>query len=280
MSGPVEMSPTKDGRRGRLRNGGSTPLTRRQFGTGAGALLASVMPMPSRATTVEGVPELSPRVVGALDPEYARLAKRLALIARKFARADAHYRACGRAREQWEILYRGLMESAEAVHGFAPGETDAERAVVAWSREIFPLEAQRARKPWKPIDGLSRRFQWLNAMFEAALRTQAVTRIPFARVTLHGFQNPSYPEDRAVADAYHMAALDVHRAADRALWKASPATAGDQLLRRRALEVFLGPPRVFELKYRRATRVGGRSIENRPLQNPVEISSKTINNVY
>ncbi len=191
-------------------------------------------------------------VPGAFDQAQRALAREdLRSVYTQWRAADAVFDTDPTARRTWDDRYRDLVRMGELEH-MEPCEASIEaREFRDWVSGIVPSEPERCRQVWPDIGGLSRRYAWLNAMFEAALYRHAdawwACEEGYRRA---GRRSLKDVESAALDRSRRRAWRDAERAASRII-KEPALTHGDRILRMRAIEVQQCMPDVFAFKYRR-----------------------------
>lgn len=222
-------------------------LTRRQFGTGTLCAAAAVSLLP--ASSAAASTELSPQMLATLDPKLQKEAAYLARYWRNYCLADASYDTDPNLRKRWAARYRSVIAQAEDIrYRFYP-ETEAERALIAWANSLVPPERKRVREVWGEIPGLSPKFQRFEKLFNTTMMKRSQSHYAWLALQDGCLRNPLTAAENQAYDAMR-ARYDWAWRAARVIIAAPAITIADRTLKRRAVEVCCGPPRLFNLKYR------------------------------
>lgn len=165
--------------------------------------------------------------------------------------ADTFYDVNAAIRVAWDGSYEGLAHLCMCEQ-MKPHHPNDDTALRAWCRQFVPPEPVRCWQQWPRLDGLSRRYQWLEAVFEASLFLYAdawwaheATRREYQ------YRQSNSPKMRSAYKKNDAAKRAMRRAAGRVL--ESPAiTVADRQLRKRAIETRVFYSWEFAYKYRRA----------------------------
>lgn len=126
----------------------------------------------------------------------------------------------------FDYSFQWLTTYAEEIHYRVP-ETEAEWAIMRRAIAVWPTEKQQARMSRPPIKGLSRRFQWLNAMRDKAMeRMLDLHMVPFDEDDI---------DARVAHRDFCSEGMDAFIKVSKAIRAQTPITAGDLELRRRVL---------------------------------------------
>lgn len=155
-------------------------------------------------------------------------------------------------RRAWDLQYGDLLDCCDWEETRADDVIN-DTAWQAWCREILPPKYIRSWQPWPRLTGLSRRYQWLDAAFEAELYRHADVWSDYAanarncrhdRIEYEGSYETSTKRENA---AY----WDLRRVALRVL--DFPATTlADRELRKRAVQIIVLDNSEYGRKYHRA----------------------------
>ncbi len=147
------------------------------------------------------------------------------------------------ALKAWDFHYRSLIDAASRCHDIEPG-SDWERELRDRALAIWPSDRQRARMRRPPIEGLSRRFQWMNLVLQTSIRRVVDARAAYdAACCKHGIIQGSLVDDELQA---YSVASDAKFRLTRWMKTHMPVTAGDRELRRRLWEMAAGPQFIWE----------------------------------
>lgn len=224
----------------------ATPATinRRTLLVGSGAVAVAVTMSPISGVGVSAAaisgpietfrdpwaPEALARDIADHLPGYLRAEQALAA-------GDAS------ALDAWDFHYRSLIDAASRCHDIEP-ESDWEQTLREQALAIWPSDKQRARMRRPPISGLSRRFQWMNLVFEASIWRMVDAREAYdAACERHGIIQGELVDRELQA---YSEASDAKFKLTRWMKQQKPVTTGDRELRRRIWEMAAGPQFVWE----------------------------------
>lgn len=225
-------------------------VSRRSMLRSAGALLgALMMPKSLGGSIASPIEETMP--AATWPSSAARMYAHLRAIYSEWCMTDASYNLDPRMPGRWDQLYRELVSNHFYTHRPIDGDED-ERGFFEWWAGVVPPQAMRSWSVWRKLDPLSRRYQWLDAMFEAALHQYADAWWDHELIIRkYHYGNYFDPEVKAARKRKDVALRRVRKAAYRIL-QYPALTLTDRHLRRRAIEVQELPPWEFAYKYRRA----------------------------
>lgn len=170
---------------------------------------------------------------------------------RQWRMLDGIYESDDDVRRAWSDTYQELVGKGELQYCEPCEDSDEAREFCAWLKSIVSSESMRCWQEWPALPGLSHRYQWLNAMFEAALYRHADAWWAAERaLRAHGYGNYRHP---VVSSTYR-----AQRAAERRykrvlpqIYRTPAVTRDDRKLRMRSIEVATYMDWVFAYKYRR-----------------------------
>jgi hypothetical protein len=194
--------------------------------------------------------------IEAVEPTYhlqkfARQREYVLGIYQGWVGADAFYDGNAAIRVAWDMSYRAFAEVCMGEQ-MRPYHPDDDTALRAWCRQFVPPEPVRCWQQWPRLDGLSRRYQWLDAVLEASLFQYSDTWWAYDAICRKNhYRYSDNPKERAAYKKRDTSKQAMRRAAGRVL--ESPAiTLADRQLRKRAIETRVFYSREFAYKYRRA----------------------------
>lgn len=164
---------------------------------------------------------------------------------------DGMYETDDDVRRAWTDTYRQLVTQGEWEYCEPCDPIPEAEAFREWLRAIVPSEPMRCWQEWPALPGLSRRYQWLNAMFEAALYQHAEAWWAAERgERAYGYGNYRHPAVSSTDRTQRTAERGYKRVIPQ-IMRIPAITRDDRRLRMRAIEASTYMNWVFAFKYRR-----------------------------